>query len=220
MVTHRHDPTNCGAYLAAAQLSPIIGAEAPSVKRICPQCGTAFEPNSGKHVFCVPNCQQRHTYHRFRILHLRTCAAPGCRRTFTVTDPRRPKVARPKDHRYCCDDCQLAGWWASPAGQASYHRTLAKGRADRAHPRRQERCDHCNEILTGLWSQRWCNRECEKAFNRLPREHPRCLARECGAEIIGGRSHRKYCNDLCAWREAGRRKAERRIATRRLAAVA
>ena len=198
----------------------VINDHPPGVKRICPQCGTAFEPNSGKHVFCVRNCQQQHAYHRFRILHEKTCAAPGCRRTFTVTDPRRPKVARPKDHRYCCDDCQLAGWWASPAGQASYHRTLAKGRADRAHPRRQERCDHCNEILTGLWSQRWCNRECEKAFNRLPREHPRCLARECGAEIIGGRSHRKYCNDLCAWREAGRRKAERRIATRRLAAVA
>ena len=118
MVTHRHDPTNCGAYLAAAQLSPIIGAEAPSVKRICPQCGTAFEPNSGKHVFCVPNCQQRHTYHRFRILHLRTCAAPGCRRTFTVTDPAAPEGGKAKGPSLLLRRLP-AGWLVGIACRAS-----------------------------------------------------------------------------------------------------
>ena len=46
MMTHQHDPTNCGAYLAAAQPTEIIGARgakrqpyprrAARIRRTCP----------------------------------------------------------------------------------------------------------------------------------------------------------------------------------------
>ena len=206
-MTHRL-PIIAAPVTATPRLAPIIGNPVPGVKRKCanPRCATEFLPNSGKQRFCTRSCWQKHVYHRFCILPpKRTCARPGCRRTFTEGTLQK---------LYCSEKCGQKVWSYTPA--AIRFRESQRN----PPPRRQERCDHCNEILTGLWSQRWCNRECEKAFMRLPREHPRCLARECGAEIIGGRSHRKYCSDLCAWREADRRKAERRIATRRLAAVA
>ena len=200
-----------------AAISNIIDRQAPGVKRICPQCGVAFTPATGKQVFCVRACQQRHAYYEFRVLHEKTCAAPGCRRTFTITDPRRPKVAGPKDRRYCSDDCESAGYKASPAGQASYQRWLAKAREERARPRRQDRCDHCARDLDGKqWSARFCDRECEKAFNRLPREHPTCLARDCDEPITTGRPHRKWHSDRCGDRE---RRHRRRDALRKAAAA-
>ena len=130
MVTTSHDPTNCGAEMAARQPTEIIGSTAESVKRECanPDCSETFES---------PNPRQEYCGH--------ACVAAVSRRRIAAEIPPCPPIeyycalcgekftAKCCTKRWCSHTCYLTAWKRfAPAGRAYVRRKRLQMRALRA----------------------------------------------------------------------------------------
>ena len=223
MVTHRHDPTNCGAYLAAAQSSLIIGTEAPGVK-LCPWCRESFTPNNPKRRFC--------THRHAELFHERARAE---RESIVRAMLRTVKACvecggdfEPKTHGHICCSPPCARDRFNRQRMASRHAEAAL-RPPPAVIMRTCRRPECRiEFEVHKVYHVYCSRDCNmrhwRSVNRYveprpprkppaPRLHTRCQGPECARKLTGKRD-RMYCTPRCGLRGwlAGKRRAPKAVA--------
>ena len=145
MMTHQHDPTNCGAELAARQPSQIIGVSTETVKCSNPKCKRPARPGFMRCEHCATRWREYKRRQRAEAppkpRHWRECAADDCR---TVFEPRT------KAHRFCKRNC---------AARTAARRE-AKKRARLRRPR-FIKCAWCGTRARALTSRKeYCGQGC------------------------------------------------------------
>ncbi len=151
MVTTSHDPTNCGAEVAAAQPSQIIGVSTDSVKCSNPKCKRPARPGFMRCEHCATRWREYKRRQRAaapppppKPRHWRECAYLLCRTVFEVI---------PCNRLYCTDDCQ----------RRETNRRI-NARNERARRRRGPRfikCAWCGTRARALTSRKeYCGQGC------------------------------------------------------------
>ena len=217
-MNHR-PPIIAAPVTATPRLAPIIGNQAPDVKR-CRWCGSDFLPTNPKRRFCT---------HRHAELHHERARAERERIVRAMIAVEKPCIEcaenflpKGRGHICCSQDCARARF--------NLHRKASRRAEAAVRPppvvvMRACRRPECRiEFEATTTRKKFCSRLCNMIVWRrnnlpaptprpprtppAPRLHTRCQGPECARELTGRRD-RMYCTPRCGLRGwlAGKRRA-------------